>query len=114
MRKILLLTLAAASIASYGQGVRLGSYYHRQQKQKAELRKEIASNKDNKNEERDAANRGLQKGVYIDQAMKVNGNNIYRYVFAYNKNMERSSETIYKKHFNGVEWADEERYNKGV
>ena len=114
MRKILLLTLAMASISSYGQGLRLGSYYHRQQKQKAELRKATAANTCNKAEDRDAANRGLQKGVYIDQAMKVNGNNIYRYVFAYNKNMERSSETIYKKHFNGVEWSDEELYNKGV
>lgn len=114
MRKALLLTLAAASIASYGQELRLGNYYHRQQKQKSELRKETAANTYDKSESKSVAYRGLQKGVYIDQAMKMNGNNIYRYVFAYNKNMERSSETIYKKYFNGVEWSDEELYNKGV
>lgn len=114
MRKALLLTLAAASIASYGQELRLGNYYHRQQKQKSELRKETAANTYDKSESKNVAYRGLQKGVYIDQAMKMNGNNIYRYVFAYNKNMERSSETIYKKYFNGAEWSDEELYNKGV
>lgn len=114
MRKALLLTLAAASIASYGQELRFGNYYHRQQKQKSELRKETAANTYDKSESKSVAYRGLQKGVYIDQAMKMNGNNIYRYVFAYNKNMERSSETIYKKYFNGAEWSDEELYNKGV
>lgn len=41
MKKILLLTLAAASVSAYGQGLRIGSYYHKQQRQKAELRRNI-------------------------------------------------------------------------
>ena len=97
MKKNLLLILAMTSIASYGQGLRLGNYYHKQQKQKTELQKKIAATICNKTEERDITNRRLQKSIYIDQAMKALGDNIYRYVFAYNKNMERSSETIYKK-----------------
>lgn len=114
MKKNLLLILAMTSIASYGQGLRLGNYYHKQQKQKTELQKKIAATICNKAEEGDATNRRLQKGIYIDQATKALGDNIYRYVFAYNKNMERSSETIYKKHFNGVEWSAEKLYNKGI
>lgn len=112
MKKILLLTLAVASLSAYGQGLRIGSYYHRQQRQKAELRKNISEgDMSTKQNEKKGS---LLRDVYLDQATKVSGDNIYRYVFTYNKNMERSSETIYKKHFNGVSWSDEELYTKGT
>ena len=112
MKKILLLTLAAASVSAYGQGLRIGSYYHRQQRQKAELRKNIS--KDDMSTKQNEKKGSLLRNVYLDQATKVTGDNIYRYVFTYNKNMERSSETIYKKHFNGASWSDEELYTKGT
>lgn len=112
MKKILLLTLAVASLSAYGQGLRIGSYYHRQQRQKAELRKNISEG--DMSTKQDGKKGSLLRDVYLDQATKVSGDNIYRYVFTYNKNMERSSETIYKKHFNGASWSDEELYTKGT
>lgn len=114
MKKFLLLTLAVASVSAYGQGLRMGSYYHRQQKQKTELRQGAIADSNGKTAGKGTPKPNPQKAVYVDQTMKVSGDNIYRYVFAYNKSMERSSETIYRKHFNGVEWSDEEFYNRGV
>ena len=114
MKKFLLLTFAVASVSAYGQGLRMGNYYHKQQKQKAELRQKAVAGGNDKAAEKDSPKSNILKSVYVDQAMKASGNNIYRYVFAYNKNMERSSETIYRKHFNGVEWSAEELYNRGV
>lgn len=97
-----------AAISANGQSVRLGLAYHKAQKQRMERRMQNAA-------KRETPQKALiAKNVRIDETTDVRGDNQYRYVFAYNKNMERSSETIYKKHFNGVEWLDEEFCNKGI
>lgn len=97
-----------AAISANGQSVRLGLAYHKAQKQRMERRMQNAA----KSETPQKA--PIAKNVRIDETTDVRGDNQYRYVFAYNKNMERSSETIYKKHFDGVKWGDEEFCNKGI
>lgn len=100
--------LAMAAISVHGQSIRLGLAYHKAQKQRTERRMQNAAKCET------AQKAPIAKNVRIDETTDVRGDNQYRYVFAYNKNMERSSETIYKKHFNGVEWSDEEFYDKGI
>ena len=97
-----------AAISANGQRVRLGLAYHKAQKQRTERRAQNAA----KCETRQKA--PIAKNVRIDETTDVRGDNLYRYVFAYNKNNERSSETIYKKHFSGVKWSEEEFCNKGI
>lgn len=99
MRKIFFTVLAMAAISANGQRVRLGLAYHKAQKHRMERRMQKAP---------------VAKNVRIDETTDVRGDNQYRYVFAYNKNMERSSETIYKKHFDGTSWSDEVFCNKGI
>ena len=108
MRKILFTVLAMAAISVNGQSIRLGLAYHKAQKQRKERRMQNAA----KCETQQKA--PIAKNVRIDEATDVRGDNQYRYVFAYNKNMERSSETIYKRHFEDGKWSDEEFCNKGI
>ena len=107
MRKIIFTVLAMAAISANGQRVRLGLAYHKAQKQRMERR---ALNTTNFESRQTVA---VAKNARIDETTDVRGNNQYRYVFAYNKNNERSSETIYKKHFDGTGWSEEVFCNKG-
>lgn len=107
MRKLFLTVLALAAISAYGQSIRLGLAYHKAQKQRMERRAQNA-------DKSVAPQTVIAKNVRIDETTDVRGDNQYRYVFAYDKNLERSSETIYKKHFENGRWGDEEFCNKGI
>ena len=108
MRKIFLTVLAMAAISAHGQILGLSIGRHKAQKQRTERRVQNVA----KCEATQKA--PIAKNVRIDETTDVRGNNQYRYVFAYNKNKERSSETIYKKSFADGKWSDEEFCNKGI
>lgn len=108
MRKILFTVLAMAAISANGQILGLGFGRHKAQKQRTERRMQNAA-------KCETTQKALfAKNVRIDETTDVRGNNQYRYVFAYNKNMERSSEIIYKRYFEDGKWSDEEFCNKGI
>ena len=100
--------LALASISAQGQILGLGLGRHKAQKQRMERRAQNVA----KCEARQ--NVAVARNVRIDETTDVRGDNLYRYVFAYNKDKERSSETIYKRHFEDGKWSDEEFCNKGI
>ena len=108
MRKIFFTVLAMAAISANGQRVRLGLAYHKAQKYRMERRMQNAAKCET------AQKAPIAKNVRIDETTDVRGNNQYRYVFAYNKDKERSSETIYKRHFEDGKWSDEELCDKGI
>lgn len=103
MRRLLLMAFALISATAHGQGLRLGLAHHKAQRAKAKTK--AASH---------APASKPKKNVRIDEASDVRGDCLYRYVFAYNKNKERSSETIYRKQRTGTEWGEEQLYNKGI
>lgn len=107
MKKILFTALAAISIATYGQTFQFSKAAIKANRQKME-RKEKAL-KDIRIKENSKSN--IAKAPIIDESTVLMGDNLYRYVFAYNKNMERSSETIYRKYIRSDE---EELYTKGT
>lgn len=118
MKRILHLTLifalAANVTVAHGQRLKLGAAYLKAQKKKTELagRKAADGTVVTKTAEKTA--RKAADNVRIDESADVQGDNQYRYVFAYNKNKERSSETIYKRHRENNVWGDEVLYNKGI
>ena len=113
MRKVFTLAIVSALMMSYSasaQGVKFGKRY---MKQRMELRKQ------------EAAKKAAAKAAKETQALKANANNIldeyeekdedriYRYVYAYDKNKMRSSETIYLKEKTDGVWGEEKLYTVG-
>lgn len=113
MRKVFTLAIVSALMMSYSasaQGVKFGKRY---MKQRMELRKQ------------EAAKKAAAKAAKETQTLKANANNIldeyeekdedriYRYVYAYDKNKMRSSETIYLKEKTDGVWGEEKLYTVG-
>lgn len=98
------------SYSASAQGVKFGKRY---MKQRMELRKQ------------EAAKKAAAKAAKETQTLKANANNIldeyeerdedriYRYVYAYDKNKMRSSETIYLKEKTDGVWGEEKLYTVG-
>lgn len=105
-RNTLLIGILLLSLGASAQGVSFG---HFQQKKKAEARmaKMISSNQQLESKIRAAV-------IPVEEYTEIDEDRRYRYVYAYNSNKERSSETIYmRERENGV-WGEEILYTVGT
>lgn len=108
MKKLLLTALAAISITAYGQTFQFSKAADKAHRQRMERKGKGLQSMHLKTA---AEKSSLSKAPIIDESTVLMDNTLYRYVFAYNKNMERSSETVYRKYIRSDE---EELYTKGT
>lgn len=113
MNKSFVLTLFAAAFMSQSagaQGVKFGTRY---MKQRIELRKQAAAKKAAARAAKETKALKAQAGNILDEYQEKVDDCIYRYVYAYDTNKMRSSETIYKKVKTDEGWGEEQLYTVG-
>ena len=113
MNKSFVLTLLAAAFMSQSagaQGVKFGTRY---MKQRIELRKQAAAKKAAARAAKETKALKAQAGNILDEYQEKVDDCIYRYVYAYDKDKMRSSETIYKKVKTDEGWGEEQLYTVG-
>ena len=113
MNKSFVLTLLAAAFMSQSagaQGVKFGTRY---MKQRIELRKQAAAKKAAARAAKETTALKAQSGNILDEYQEKVGDCVYRYVYAYDTNKMRSSETIYKKVKTDEGWGEEQLYTVG-
>ncbi len=113
MNKLFVLTLLAAAFMSqsaYAQGVKFGTRY---MKQRIELRKQAAAKKAAARAAKETKALKAQSGNILDEYEEKVDDRIFRYVYAYDKDKMRSSETIYKKVKTDEGWGEEQLYTVG-
>ena len=113
MKKTFTLTLLAAVLLSQSanaQGVKFGTRY---MKQRIEMRKQAAAKKAAARAAKETKALKAQADGILDEYQEKVGDCIYRYVYAYDTNKMRSSETIYKKVKTDGKWGQEQLYTVG-
>ena len=113
MNKAFTLTLLAAAFMSQSagaQGVKFGTRY---MKQRIELRKQAAAKKAAARAAKETTALKAQAGNILDEYQEKVDDCVYRYVYAYDTNKMRSSETIYKKVKTDEGWGEEQLYTVG-
>ena len=113
MNKSFVLTLLAAAFMSQSasaQGVKFGTRY---MKQRIELRKQAAAKKAAAHAAKETKALKAQAGNILDEYREKVDDCVYRYVYAYDKDKMRSSETIYKKVKTDEGWGEEQLYTVG-
>lgn len=88
------------------QGIKFGKHY---MERSQNARKAVVAS-----EEKAGMRTQRKGGVMLDEASEIQGDYCFRFVYAYNKDKERSSETIYmREKINGV-WGTESLYDVGT
>ncbi len=106
MRKLLLSCMILFSAGMSAQGIKFGKHY---MERSQNARKAVVAS-----EEKAGMRTQRKGGVMLDEASEIQGDYCFRFVYAYNKDKERSSETIYmREKINGV-WGTESLYDVGT
>lgn len=109
MRKVLLLSMVLLSSGVYAQGIKFGKHYRERVRS---TRSAVVSNRPNGEE---TAPRQRSRGsAMLDEVSEIKGDRCFRFVYAYNKDKERSSETIYMREKSDGKWGDESLYDVGT
>lgn len=113
MKKAFALALLSAVIMSYpanAQGVKFGKRY---MKQRMEQRKQEAAKKAAANAAKETQALKANANNNLDEYEEKDGDRIYRYVYTYDKDKMRSSETIYLTEKTDGKWGTERLYTVG-
>lgn len=105
MRKLLLSCMILLSAGMSAQGIKFGKHY---MERSQNARKAVVAS-----EEKAGMRTQRKGGVMLDEASEIQGDYCFRFVYAYNKDKERSSETIYMREKIDGKWSDEKLYDVG-
>lgn len=106
MKKHLLLCMVLLSANVYAQGIKFGRHYM-EQKQRANSTVLSKSKKYSSQPQQ-------KSSALIEEMSEIIDNRCYRFVYAYNKDKVRSSETIYMREKVDGKWGPESLYDVGT